>query len=374
MKYLNIFKEITLVDQEEKGNKRIYIIWIIGTITLTIVAFCLFAVPTIYIDPLFHYHDPLTNYEYPLNNERYQNDGIMRNFNYNSIITGTSMAENFKKTEADILFDANFIKVPFSGGRYKEISDNIRQAYRAGKDIKYVISSLDYSVLVLEKDAYREGTEYPVYLYNNNIFDDVNYVLNKAILFDQTRNVIKYTQTGNETTNFDEYVNWSSGYEYGAESVLSTYTLVNKVDAPPKMLSEEEHVMVVENIQQNITDLADDHPETMFYLFFPPYSICYWDALKNNGQVDWRIDAEQAAIEEIVKHPNIKLFSFCNNFELVCNLNNYKDQAHYGEWVNSWILEWMSDDQYLLTEHNYQEYIREIREFYNSYDYSLLRE
>lgn len=140
------------------------------------------------------------------------------------------------------------------------------------------------------------------------------------------------------------------------------------------MLSEEEHVMVVENIQQNITDLADDHPETMFYLFFPPYSICYWDALKNNGQVDWRIDAEQAAIEEIVKHPNIKLFSFCNNFELVCNLNNYKDQAHYGEWVNSWILEWMSDDQYLLTEHNYQEYIREIREFYNSYDYSLLRE
>lgn len=363
-----------MVDQEEKGNKRIYIIWIIGTITLTIVAFCLFAAPTIYIDPLFHYHEPLSNYEYPLNNERYQNDGIMRNFNYNSIITGTSMAENFKKTEADILFDANFIKVPFSGGRYKEISDNIRQAYRAGKDIKYVISSLDYSVLVLEKDAYREGTEYPVYLYNNNIFDDVNYVLNKTILFDQTRNVIKYTQTGNETTNFDEYVNWSSGYEYGAESVLSTYTLVNKVDVPPKMLSEEEHVMVVENIQQNITDLADDHPETMFYLFFPPYSICYWDALKNNGQVDWRIDAEQAAIEEIVKHPNIKLFSFCNNFELVCNLNNYKDQAHYGEWVNSWILEWMSDDQYLLTEHNYQEYIREIREFYNSYDYSLLRE
>lgn len=223
-----------MVDQEEKGNKRIYIIWIIGTITLTIVAFCLFAAPTIYIDPLFHYHEPLTNYEYPLNNERYQNDGIMRNFNYNSIITGTSMAENFKKTEADILFDANFIKVPFSGGRYKEISDNIRQAYRAGKDIKYVISSLDYSVLVLEKDAYREGTEYPVYLYNNNIFDDVNYVLNKTILFDQTRNVIKYTQTGNETTNFDEYVNWSSGYEYGAESVLSTYTLVNKVDAPPQ--------------------------------------------------------------------------------------------------------------------------------------------
>lgn len=363
-----------MADKGEKENNRIYIIWIIGTIIFTIAVFCLFAAPTIYIDPLFHYHGPLANYEYPINNERYQNDGIIRNFDYDSIITGTSMTENFKTSEANELFNANFIKVPFSGGRYKEISDNIQRAYREGKEIKYIVRGLDYTMLIMDKDAYNEDDEYPTYLYNNSLFDDVNYVLNKVILCEQTRSVIKYTQTGNETTNFDEYVNWSSGYEYGAESVLAAYTLENRVDAPPKKLSREEHVMVVENIQQNITDLADEHPETMFYLFFPPYSICYWDALKNSGQVDWRIDAEQAAIEEIVKHPNIRLYSFCNNFELVCNLNNYKDQAHYGEWVNSWMLQWIHDGEYLLTEHNYQEYIREIREFYNSYDYSLLRE
>ncbi len=361
------------VREKQEDNRRYYI-WIVGTTMLTIAVLVLFAVPTIYIDPLFHYHGPLDNYEYPIDNERYQNDGIIRHFDYDSIIAGTSMAENFKTSEADELFNANFIKVPFSGGRYKEINDNIQRAYCEGKEIKYVIRGLDYTMLIKDKDAYKEDAEYPTYLYNNNLFDDVNYVLNKVILCEQTRNVVKYTQTDNKTTNFDEYSNWSDGYKYGAESVLSTYELENEDDAPPKMLTEEEHIMVAENIRQNVTDLADEHPETVFYLFFPPYSICYWDALKNSGEVDWRIDAEQIAIEEILKHPNIRLYSFCNNFELVCDLNNYKDQAHYGEWVNSLILNWIIDGKYLLTECNYQDYINEIREFYNSFDYDSLRE
>lgn len=130
--------------------------------------------------------------------------------------------------------------------------------------------------------------------------------------------------------------------------------------------------MVIGNIRQNVTDLADEHPETTFYLFFPPYSICYWDVLDNNGEVDWRIDAEEAAIEELLKHPNIRLYSFCSNFDLVCNLDNYKDAGHYGEWVNSWMLEWMQDDRYLLTKQNYREYLDTIRDFYGSYDYSSL--
>ena len=88
----------------------------------------------------------------------------------------------------------------------------------------------------------------------------------------------------------------------------------------------------------------------------------------------WRIDAEQLSIEELLKAPNIKLYSFCNNFELVCDLDNYKDQAHYGEWVNSWILEWIKSGEWRLTKDNYLEYLREIRNFYNNYDYSSLRE
>ncbi len=360
------------MERKEKGTEEPgYKIWIITTLVFSIIAFIIFASITVYIDPLFHYHKPLDKYKYPINNERYQNDGITKNFEYESIITGTSMTENFKKSEADRIFGSNFIKVPFSGGHYKEINDNLKRAYDSGKDIKYIIRCLDYSHLVEDKDTYMEDVEYPSYLYNNNLFDDVNYVLNKSILFGQVRDVIRHTKAGLETTSFDDYANWNNYYTFGTETVLSTYTL-NETASSAQVFSEDDRRMVIGNIKQNVKSLADGHPETTFYYFFPPYSICYWDGLKNNGQINWRIDAEQAAIEEILKYPNIKLYSFCNNFELVCNLDNYKDQAHYGEWVNSWILEWMYNDEYFLTKDNYKDYIKTIRKFYNSYDYGSL--
>ena len=75
--------------------------WAITTILSTCMLLVGLGSVTIYIDPYFHYHAPLQGLEYPISNERYQNDGIIRHFPYNAIITGTSMTENFKASELD---------------------------------------------------------------------------------------------------------------------------------------------------------------------------------------------------------------------------------------------------------------------------------
>ncbi|HIZ47932.1 MAG TPA: hypothetical protein H9810_04340, partial [Candidatus Gemmiger excrementavium] len=72
--------------------------------------------------------------------------------------------------------------------------------------------------------------------------------------------------------------------------------------------------------------------------------------------------------------PNIRLYSFNANFDLICDLDNYKDYEHYGEWINSWMLEQMAADNYRLTEDNYQSYLKEVRDFYTTYDYPALNE
>lgn len=185
--------------------------------------------------------------------------------------------------------------------------------------------------------------------------------------------VIKYTNNDNKTKliDFDSYMNWNSKYRFGADVVLKQYSLKQQAQ-DVKILTENECDMILKNIKQNVTDLADEHQETTFYYFFPPYSICYWDMMNNERKIEWQINAEKLAIEEILKHPNIKLYSFSNNFELVCNLDNYKDPKHYGEWINSWMLKKMHDGEYLLTKDNYHEYINVIKGFYSSYDYESL--
>lgn len=356
--------------------KNKYDIWIIGTLLFTSVIFFIIAVFTIYIDPLFHYHAPLEKYEYPLNlyDTRYQNDGIARHFDYNGIITGSSMCQNFMVSEADDIFNIEFIKIPFSSATFKEIHDILERAYDAKekRQIKYVIFSLDHYAWVADKDAKNELVN-PFYLYNSNCFDDLNYILNKNILFERSWYVLDYTREGRKTTDFDDYANWSKGMVFGRDEVLSSYTLTERVEASA-LLTQSEIIPVLDNITANISDLADKHPETTFYLFFPPYSICYWDMLDNSGKLDWQIDMMKVVIEELLRHSNIQLYGFDSNFELTCNLDNYKDWGHYGEWVNSQILLWVYSGEYVLKQDNYQEYLALIRDFYTSYDYSLLRD
>lgn len=328
------------------------------------------------IDPDFHYHAPKDGRGYSLNNERYQNDGIVRNFNYNAIITGTSVTENFKVSECNTLFGVNAVKVAFAGAYYKEINDNLIRAFSSDNEIEIVIRSLDYSgdYLVCDKDKQnselRDESVYPTYLYDNNLFNDSSYVWNKSILISSLV-VLKNKLVGEDEISFDDYANWNERYTFGKPEVVATFSRSEEIEEPVQ-LSDEEIEMVRGNIRQNVIELAKQHPETTFYLFFPPYSICYWDTAYREGKLEYILKAKEIAIEELLPYSNIKLFSFDENEEWICNLENYKDRVHYGEWINTEILKDMCEGRNQLTESNYVEHLNKIRDFYTTYNYDII--
>lgn len=49
-----------------------------------------------------------------------------------------------------------------------------------------------------------------------------------------------------------------------------------------------------------------------------------------------------------------------------------KDAKHYGEWVNSQMLQWMKNDEYRITEENLAEYEKNADDLIKSYDYDQL--
>ena len=72
--------------------------------------------------------------------------------------------------------------------------------------------------------------------------------------------------------------------------------------------------------------------------------------------------------------PNIKLYSFFDQYDIICNLDYYCDDAHYSAEINSLILKWISDDTGRITPKNYLEKIQEEREFFSNYDYESIYE
>ena len=130
------------------------------------------------------------------------------------------MAQNFKTSEADVLFGVKSVKETFSGAAYKEISENLERALSRNRDLKTIIWTMDTNAILRDKD-YVAYDEYPVYLYDDNPWNDVNYVFNKEVWYHGVLNNLLMTITGQPSTTFDEYSSWEK--ETGYENVMASY-------------------------------------------------------------------------------------------------------------------------------------------------------
>lgn len=325
------------------------------------------------IDPYFHYHKPLKSLSYHLENQRYINDGVERYFIYNSIITGTSMTENFKSSLFDKLFNSNSIKVPFSGGSYKEINNNLERTLKRKKDIRYILRGLDYNQII-QNSEYMRYNDFPTYLYDDNILNDYKYLFNKEVIIKEIGRVLVYTLFRKNTTTFDEYSSWNNKFESGKENVLRNYKRNKRENIKEEKLERKDIEIIDKNIEKNVISLIKKYPNTKFIYFITPYSIVYWDQLKQEGKIEKQIMAEKYMIEKILEYSNVELYSFFNNYEMICDLDNYKDPGHYMGKINDQILYWISKKEYQLTKENYEEYIRKNLEFYKNYNYNSIFE
>lgn len=326
------------------------------------------------VDPYFHYHKPLEGIGYSLENERYQNNGIVRQFEYNAIITGSSMTECFKTSELDALFGVTSIKVPYSGGSYKEVNDNLVVATESNSNIKMVVRCLDAMRFFDDKD-YLDYTDYPTYLYDDNVLNDVNYLFNKNILLVALQNVIDYNRDGRSELSFDDYANWNDYYSFGFDAVMANYKW-QTLEVAQEMLSitEEEYERLEGNIEQNVIALAKEHPEIQFYIYISPYSIYCMDYWWRLGELEKRLLAEQRVIELLLPYDNIHICSFNTEYDVICNADNYRDVAHHKEEINSLILQWLYEGNHEINYDNYEKYCQEVWDFYTNFDYNALYE
>lgn len=353
-------------------------VWIISFVSIILVLLTVIAGLTIYMDPYLHYHKPLTDrYDYVLDNQRSMNNGIIRFFDYDAVITGSSMTENFSTSELDALFGTNSIKISFPGATYKELSDNISLCLRQKPDLKMVLLCLDLNMLSTASDAMRTDMgSFPTYLYDDNIFNDVEYLFNRDVLVKYIYRMTEKRLAGVPAgiTSFDDYSYWDYDAVYGLGVVNPGDSFSLSLVGPVTQLSEQERSSTLENIQVNISSLARQNPHVEFYCYFSPYSVAWWQTHVADGTVYKYLDALQIATEELLSCENINLFSFFQLSDIVDDLNNYKDTIHYGSWVNSLILNLMSENRCRLTSENYTSHLDYLKNHYLNYDYVSLLE
>lgn len=346
--------------------------FLIQTLILTAALMTAVAVLVVWVDPFFHYHGPVKGISYILDNERYQNDGIVRNFRYDALITGTSVTENFRTSLADELFGVNSIKAAYAGGYYKEIGDGERTALESNPELRLVIRSMDTFFAMSEADYRNPEAADPSFLTDDSFLNDDAYIYNADVLFEYVNAELIRSVKGIPGDSFDTYMRFAEDRPLG-----SAYVLKYIDDAKPAEhftgLTDEEREMLLKNIRANLTANIEAYPDVEFYYFIPPYCIADWYGNHIvTGDLPGYVEMMRILTEEVLRYDNAHVFCFYDDTDLVTDLDNYSDLQHFSGEVSDMILECMARGEHELTTDTYTGYFDAVEEFYMNYDYSQM--
>lgn len=321
---------------------------------------CLCGTIVLIIDPFCIYHKPICGFQNVQFSQIYQNPGYAKNFDYDIAVIGTSMTEGIRASEVGSIFEGKAVKLCESGAYTLDIGEILKMVCTNGK-AKRIILGIDANMFRKENDSYRN--DLPFYLYNDNILDDYNYLLNNQFIFYNSFMMVLKNLRGDIKDMDDFYI--MSDDTYSKENALY---YDDRYEIPPMTWEKAQ-----QNIE-NITPYIEDNPDIEFYLFMPPYSVLFWQKYYANGCVDEELEMHQQIMEAFLKYDNVKLFYFMNDEEIISDLNNYRDAGHYSPKVCSVLVKRMHDGENRITEENYLEALSEMKRLVNSYDYEQIYE
>ncbi len=194
--------------------------------------------------------------------------------------------------------------------------------------------------------------------------------MNKDVLFQDVRRVLEENKKGTVKPIGETY-SWYGEYKnsFSKENVLQL------IDIPDSFLEVEQQKAVIleETIRsvKKIKGFVEKYPETTFRFFYSPYSIAYWYDSYARGTFLQDMENLEYSMKELLKCENLQLY-FPSDYEMITDLESYKDLGHYDMDIQYQIFEEMKNEENMLTSDNYQEYMNEFRDMVMECDFEKI--
>jgi len=321
--------------------------WTMLTLALLIGALISIVAAVVIIDPFQIYHRA-TAFTPPITNgtQNYFNAGIAKSYDYDSVIIGSSMTENFTPSQLDELLGGHFIKLPINGGssfNHKQMMDLAFGTH----EIHTIFYGLDIEALT---HFYKTPKcEMPEYLYDDNLFNDTQYWFNKSVLASYIPKCLRTLGRPDESQR-DTMYNWGDLYEYGRDATLRGVEITDKEVSQAQLREDpvlgQQYLL---NIRHNFLPYIEGHPDTEFIFFFPPYSLVRWYELYQQGLFHEFLVQKEAIVKSLLPYENVRIYDYQARLDWITDLDNYIDPGHYGPWINDEIVRLVAADQGRIT-------------------------
>jgi len=342
--------------------------FLLKNLVLTFILLSLVAGFNFMVDPLQFYRK--ANFYRPSfsKEQRYQNPGLARNYDYDTIIIGTSMTENFMPTYVNKVLGVKTVKLSMSAATAREENLIMQVALHSGK-VQNVLLGLDFGSLRGAADQVGdESGPFPHYLYDQHYYNDLPYLLSISTLESSLIDIRNYLQNRPpQTGDLDYLMNWSSRHTYGREVLMKIWR--DEQEAKKAGIKKYDKMdfslqSMQANFDQNILPIIKQNPEVNFIIYYPPYSVLRYRSIYEENPESFynEMQMKRYVFTQLQDCPNVGLYDFQSDINLTFNLDKYKDYAHHSQEYNEYIIDSIArqDKKYLVITDNFESFVNDL--------------
>jgi hypothetical protein len=296
---------------------------------------------------------------------RMQDAGLIRSQDFDTVFMGTSLAIHFRQSDIDRALGVRSLKLSMTGSNSREQGFVLAAAME--RRPQRVIWQMDDWIFrdapEIDSDIY-----VPADLYRRNAKGIAGYLFNGAMaresLWIAARAIPPLEPIVARLTNgvmfkfpisrVDDINTLRPDFDvasfYNAQSAVAAFRRLIDPAHRHSLAEGYNYDAMVRNFERDAIALIERNPDVTFDIYFAPYSILHFVAMRAAAPATLKIahDFTAYAFPRLMQLPNVRLHDFRDVKDVTHDLGNYGDVIHHSPAVDLKILSWLAERKYIV--------------------------
>lgn len=296
---------------------------------------------------------------------RMQDAGLIQSQPFDTAFMGTSLAIHFRQRDIDRILGVRSLKLSMTGSNSREQSFVLDAAM--ARRPKRVIWQLDDWIF---HDAPEPDSDIylPAALYRRSITGLAGYLFSgqmaRESLWIVARSLPPLEPVVTPLTSdlafkfpiadVDDINALPPDYDvagnYNARKAFAAYRHITAPVRSRYLADGYDYDAMVRAFERDAIGLISEHSDVTFDIYFPPYSILQFVAMRDAAPaaLNTVYDFTAYALPRLLQFPNVRLYDFRAVKEVTHDLENYGDVIHHSPAVDLKVLQWLAEGKYAV--------------------------
>jgi hypothetical protein len=296
---------------------------------------------------------------------RMQDAGLIQSQDFDTAFMGTSLAIHFRQRDIDRILGGRSLKLSMTGSNSREQSFVLDAAM--ARRPKRVVWQLDDwifrdtpeidSDIFLPSGLYRRSAAgLAGYLFSGQIARESLWILARslpqlepAVARLTSDMVFKFALADVDDINSLPPDHDVAG-SYNARKAVAAFRHITDPVRSRYLADGYAYKAMVRAFERDTIGLISQHPDVTFDIYFPPYSILQFAAMRDAAPSALKTvyDFTAYAFPRLLALPNVRLYDFRAVTEVTHDLENYGDVIHHSPAIDLKVLSWLAQRKYLV--------------------------